>query len=98
MQLIKSFKNVNAMMPVDFEEANITLGPPRGSSREEVFELRACKGHAPDGIPCFVTCWKPSLEDLEALNSGRPLIIQNLGEVFFPMAVWTTDEDLKPNI
>ena len=68
------------MMPVDFEEANITLWPPRGSSREEVFELRACKGwfisagvegqYPPSPKPPFAWCGIPDFAGYHEILKG----------------------------
>ena len=85
------------MLPVDFKEANITLTKPKGWTDEECFELRAYKGPDGDGQPCFVTVWKPSKEDLEALNAGRGVVIKTIGTGFAPMAVWTVDENGEIN-
>ena|ERR1700688_2843403 len=41
----------------------------------------------------FLTAWKPSYEDLQALNRGEPVYIKTLSSVGLPpMAVFTLDE------
>jgi hypothetical protein len=43
--------------------------------------------------PMTLTHWKPSKEDLYAMNSGRGLWVQFLTHTVYPMSVFTLDED-----
>jgi hypothetical protein len=86
------------MMAVDFQESNITLGKPSDMTDEQCSSIRAQKTVTHDGFPCFLTCWMPSKEDLEALNAGRPLILMTLGEGFPPVSLFTNNEKLEPNV
>lgn len=43
--------------------------------------------------PFFVTAWKPSYEDLQALNRGEPVYIKTLTTGLPPMVVFTLDEN-----
>jgi hypothetical protein len=42
--------------------------------------------------PFTITHWKPSKEDLEAMNAGRGFWVQFLTHTVYPMAVFTLDE------
>jgi hypothetical protein len=64
----------------------------------EEMELRTIPPHDinfDEGTKCiyFLTAWKPSYEDLQALNRGEPIYIKTLSEGLPPMAVYTFDEN-----
>lgn len=46
-----------------------------------------------DNFPYFLTAWKPSYEDLQALNRGEPIYIKTVSTQLPPMAVFTLDEN-----
>jgi len=50
-----------------------------------------------DDYPYYVTAWKPSYEDLQALNRGEPIYIKTLAKQLPPMAVFTLDENNQGN-
>jgi hypothetical protein len=45
------------------------------------------------GFPYYLTAWKPSYEDLQALNKGEPIYIKTVSRSLPPMAVYTVDEN-----
>lgn len=45
------------------------------------------------GCMYFVTAWKPSYEDLQALNRGEPVYIKTISDGLPPMALFTLDEN-----
>ena len=45
----------------------------------------------------YLTAWKPSYEDLQALNRGEPIYIKTIAQGLPPMAVFTLDENKEPN-
>lgn len=47
--------------------------------------------------PYYLTAWKPSYEDLQALNRGEPIYIKTLSRQLPPMAVFTLDENGNGN-
>lgn len=47
--------------------------------------------------PFYLTAWKPSYEDLQALNRGEPIYIKTLSKGLPPMSVFTVDENGKCN-
>lgn len=44
-------------------------------------------------FPYYQTAWKPSYEDLQALNNGGSIHIRMIGKQLVPMAVFTIDEN-----
>lgn len=50
-----------------------------------------------EGVPYYMTAWKPNKEDLEALNKGLPIYIKTISKALPPMAVFTLDENGNPN-
>lgn len=46
-----------------------------------------------EDFPFYLTAWKPSYEDLQALNSGEPVYIKTLSRALPPMSVFTIDEN-----
>lgn len=47
--------------------------------------------------PYYVTAWKPSYEDLQALNRGEPVYVKTLSRQLPPMALFTLDENNNGN-
>lgn len=86
------------MHPVDFEGSNTKLTKPIGWTDEECSEMPALKSCTPEGIPFFLTAWRPNKEDLDALNRGGPLILVQYGEGFVPTSLYTLDERGNANI
>lgn len=50
-----------------------------------------------NGYRFFLTAWKPSYEDLQALNRGEPIYIKTLTTGLPPMAIYTFDENNEVN-
>lgn len=50
-----------------------------------------------DDFPYYLTAWKPSYEDLQALNRSEPIYIKTLCKQLPPMAVFTLDENGNGN-
>ena len=51
-----------------------------------------------DQFPFYLTAWKPSYEDLQALNRGEPIYIKTLSTGLPPMALFTLDEKGEANV
>lgn len=45
-----------------------------------------------EGFRFFLTAWKPSYEDLQALNRGEPIYIKTISNGLPPMALFTMNE------
>lgn len=50
-----------------------------------------------ENFPFYLTAWKPSYEDLQAINRGEPIYIKTLSKGLPPMAVFTLDENKNCN-
>jgi hypothetical protein len=50
-----------------------------------------------DKFPYFLTAWKPSYEDLQALNRGEPIYIKTLSAGLPPMSLFTLNEKGEGN-
>jgi hypothetical protein len=50
-----------------------------------------------DGYSYYLTAWKPSYEDLQALNRGEPVYVKTLSKGLPPMALFTLDENNEGN-
>lgn len=94
------------MLAVEFEGSR-QIGKPVNMTDEECSGLEILQAFTdkPGGPPEFVaigvtdgppypftlSCWKPSREDLEALNAGRPIWVRVLTHTVHPIAIFTTD-------
>ncbi len=47
--------------------------------------------------PYYLTAWKPSYEDLQALNRGEPVYVKTLCRQLPPMALFTLDKNGNGN-
>ena len=85
------------MRTVDFPGTNHTFGKPADMTDEQCHSLTAMVGTDSEGLPFVLTAWQPNYEDLQALNAGRPLMLQIVGGGMPPVALWTYDENTNPN-
>lgn len=66
------FKKDEAVFPTSFEESDSVLDKPEGSSYDQCEPLAIKRVVTPDGIPCVVSCWKATQEELdEIVRTGR---------------------------
>ena len=86
------------MLPIDFDGANLTLEKPASMTDEQCTSIRAFKGMDEENSPFILTIWQPSKEDIEAINAGRPICLKTFGHFFPPVALFTFNEDFKPNL
>lgn len=69
---------------IDFPEANITLGAPKGKE-DQVYAVRA---HV--DTQEVITCWEPTEEELEALSvPGTKVWVRILGNTMPPIHIST---------
>lgn len=83
-------------MPVDFPGTNITFTKPAGWKDEDCADLKAMVG-VDEGLPFIITAWKPSKEDIEAINRGEPIYMKTHGAGFIPTFMFTMNENDEPN-
>jgi hypothetical protein len=74
------------MKPVEFPEANTSFGPPKDLAESQCKTVRGYSGvlagGSCDGAPITVVAWKPSSEELTALNNGSPVFLSVMGGLF----------------
>lgn len=86
------------MLPVSFEGVNHTFVKPDSMSDDECGDLRVYRGIDQNGYPMILSAWQPSKEDLEALNAGRPVFLNILGQGMPPVSLFTLNEKGEANV
>ena len=84
------------MQPVEFEGCRM-VGKPQDMTDEQCMAIPAYEGVDDEGFHFFLTAWKPSYEDLKALNEGEPIYIKSLSARLVPMAVYTINGEGESN-
>lgn len=84
------------MFPINFEGA-IEIKKPANMTDEECMSIWAAKGVDEAGFPYFLEAWKPSYEDIQAINRGEPIYIKIVSNGLPPIAMWTMDENNEIN-
>lgn len=85
------------MLPIDFLGTNITFTKPAGWKDEDCSDLQAFLGIGEDGNHFVLTAWKPSKEDIDAINRGEPIYMKTTGAGFIPTFMFTLNENDEPN-
>lgn len=82
---------------VKTEGANISMSiETRGES--STMGLMARMGTTNDGSVFIVTSWMPNVDDIKAINSGRPIMLRVFSPMLEPIVLYTQNEDGEPNI
>ena len=74
------------MDPVKFEGMNVTYVSPGCGDLPTL-------AHEEDGHLCVTSCWKPSAEDLVALNAGGCVCLNVVGGQP-PVAMWVQEVNI----
>ena len=74
------------MEPIDFPQANRTFIRPTGVPIEECGDLRVF-----DNGEAFISCWRPSTEELGLLLAGKPVYLWIRSRIH-PQVAITMDE------
>jgi hypothetical protein len=85
------------MRPIHFEESNITFEKPVSMDDSECLPISAYVGKDENGNIFINTVWQPSKEDIEAINEGRPIIVNVAGSALPPMSLFTYNEKGEGN-
>lgn len=80
------------MQPFQFP-GSVALNPPKEAETGLFLTIYIKPEYNERNQPVVTTAWKPSYEDLQALNRGEPVYITHLGKEFPPFSVFTLDED-----
>jgi hypothetical protein len=83
------------MQPIEFVGSRI-IGKPKDMTDEQCNSIWAANGATEDGIPFWVTVWKPSDEELAILNQGGGIIVRTLSAGLPPMSLFATDLQIVP--
>jgi hypothetical protein len=71
------------MNPREFPEANTIFGPPPDLEESQCMRvagyLGKVQGGSLDGSTIVVVCWQPTMEEIEAIKSGKPIFLSFLG-------------------
>lgn len=84
------------MHPVSFEGAT-EIKKPADMSDEECSSIWAAHGVDEAGYPFFLEAWKPSYEDIQAINRGEPIYVKIMSNGLPPIAMFTMDENNEMN-
>jgi hypothetical protein len=93
------------MMPIDFPGAKV-IGKPESMTDEQCSSIYAMDVNIDYGKDAegndvkgrmWVEAWKPSKEDIEAINRGEPIWLQIHSNGLPPVAVFTVDEKGEKN-
>lgn len=84
------------MQPINFP-GSVEIGKPADMTDEQCFSVFATAGIDEAGFPYYITCWKPSYEDMKAIAEGRPIYVKVLSKGLPPMSIFTLDENNNGN-
>lgn len=79
------------MQPVSFE-GSTEIKKPADMTDEQCMSVWATVGVDFGGLPYFLTAWKPSYEDMQALSRGEPIYVKTIANGLPPMCLFTLDE------
>lgn len=85
------------MIPIFFPGA-VKIKKPKEMTDEECFSVYATYDIDSQGYPYFLTAWKPSYEDMQALQRGEPIYIKIVATGLPPMMLFTLDEKGEANV
>jgi hypothetical protein len=88
--------NFCSMQPIEFP-GSTQIGKPQDMTDEQCFSVWATAGIDADGFAYYMTCWKPSYEDIKAIQEGRPIYVKVLAKTLPPMALFTLNENDQGN-
>jgi hypothetical protein len=82
------------MLPKDFKERNFVYTKPKDWTDEQCGDLPVFKGtSAIDGegtmIPCIISCWQLSKEDLEEIQNTGCIWLSITGHTMPPVSLFT---------
>lgn len=74
------------MFPTDFDESNCIVDKPNDLSRDECEPLNVCVAESSIG-PVIISCFKPTMEELEEITKTGRVWIYHWGNQLQPHAV-----------
>lgn len=85
------------MLPHSFPEQNFTFTKPKGWTNEQCSDLNVWRGNDTEGNPQIISYWKPSKEDLDALNNGGGIYLNICGSGMPPVSLQTENPFVYEN-
>lgn len=67
------------MIATAFDEENGVLDGPEGTTCDEVHPLSVWRGPMTDGTPVVISCWKPTIEEMEEIKKTGRIWIMVMG-------------------
>lgn len=71
------------MIPSEFPESNIKFKPPPDLEECQCATIPGYFGEVTggscDGLPLTIMAWRPTAEELEAINNGAPIFLSIIG-------------------
>lgn len=74
-------------LPSSFHESNDVLGKPHSMSHDQCESLSILRTETVGGIPCILSCWKVTKEELAEINRTCRVWVTVAGETHPPIAV-----------
>ena len=72
------------MEPCDFPQSNVRHVGPEGS---DVLPLPTHTYTDDDGLPRIISCWRPSVEEVQAISGGAPVWLWVMGAQTPPVSL-----------
>ncbi|HRQ17715.1 MAG TPA: hypothetical protein PL085_11605 [Agriterribacter sp.] len=86
------------MLPTTFEGSNFVFTKPADMTDEQCSDLPVYKGHDAAGMPCIISCWKFSKEDLEEVQRTGCIYLAVTGHGTPPVSLFTENPFVQPNV
>lgn len=76
------------MIRTNFPESNVIISPPEGMTEDEAGgSAFAYKGISENGVPLIITCWKPTLDEIDNMMEGGRVWLVVMGHIVSPAVV-----------
>lgn len=73
------------MIATAFDEENCVLDAPPGMTPDECTPLSVFRGAADGGIPVVISCWKPTVAEMEEIRKTGRIWITICGHTMPPI-------------
>ena len=73
------------MIATAFDEENMVLNAPDGMTADECHPLSVWRGLIENGTPCVISCWKPTVQELEEINRTGRVWLMVMGQTMPPI-------------
>lgn len=70
-----------------FEESNCVLDKPEDMTHDQCSSLQVWRGKTVDDLPCVVSCWKLTKEEIEVFQKTGRIWAMVVGETMSPLSL-----------